>query len=51
MNIRPMMAKTNSEWEELEAYQLHLQKCAEEAATLKTGFNWHTVCAQKALDD
>ncbi|KAI9366414.1 S-adenosyl-L-methionine-dependent methyltransferase [Pilaira anomala] len=50
MNLRPMMTRANSEWEEVEAYQNHLQKCADEAKANKSTFNWHIVFAQKSLN-
>lgn len=45
-----MMARANSEWEQLEAYQNHLQNCAAEAKANKSTFNWHIVFAQKPLN-
>ncbi|KAG2229790.1 S-adenosyl-L-methionine-dependent methyltransferase [Thamnidium elegans] len=50
MNIRPMMTKSNPEWDNLEAYETFLGNCASEANTKETSLGWHIICAQKPFN-
>ncbi|KAI8095759.1 S-adenosyl-L-methionine-dependent methyltransferase [Thamnidium elegans] len=50
MNIRPMMAKSNPKWGNLEAYETFLGNCASEANTKETNIGWYTIYAQKTLN-
>lgn len=48
-NIRPVMAMSNSEWQDEEIYAIHIGNCAKEAETMETSVNWYTCIAQKSL--
>ncbi|KAL7314048.1 hypothetical protein PS15m_007706 [Mucor circinelloides] len=49
MNIRPLMSMQNPDWESIEAYELHMDACGQEAKERKTCLNWYTYVAQKPL--
>lgn len=47
MNIRPVMAKSNTEWEDVADCEAHIQQCGEEVKNSKTCFKWYSVYARK----
>lgn len=47
LNIRPVMAKSNPEWQDVETYEKYIDACGEEAKTNKTCVNWYAYYAQK----
>lgn len=47
INLRPVMAKSNSEWEDAEAYEAYINKCGEEAKENKTCLKWYSIHARK----
>ncbi|CAO3615219.1 unnamed protein product [Mucor fragilis] len=49
VNIRPLMSMQNPDWESIEAYELHMDACGEEAKGNRTFLDWHTCTAQKPL--
>lgn len=48
LNVRPLIAKENPEWNDPQSYNFYLQKCAAEANSYETSLDWYIFCAQKA---
>lgn len=45
------MSMQNPDWESIEAYELHMDACGQEAKERKTYLNWYTYVAQKPLKE
>lgn len=50
MNIRPVMAKSNPQFEDVKVYEAHIDKCGEEAKQSKACLKWYAIYAQKPLN-
>ncbi|RCH84492.1 hypothetical protein CU098_008472 [Rhizopus stolonifer] len=49
MNVKPVLSKTNPEFENQEVYEAHLNKCGEEARRSQAHLGWYAVYAQKPV--
>jgi hypothetical protein len=47
INIRPVLAKSMSEWENADIYEAYIDQCGEEAKNSKTYLKWYSIYARK----